>query len=206
MRLHKNPLSDGHWLPSVMSAPIRLAAVVPVRDARSPAWRGPLPRIRPSLLLCSVCLWPHPPDPPPARLPSLLEPHQITPAADAHRGLPTRTPSLHLPSLLRVSGHAHLLTHPSAQTTARGCPSAKPTPRNPAKSSSVPAPPCPGALTTPRGPPGGHQAQGHSHGPAWLPALWSNSSPTAVKVSKVTMLHEVASILADGLSPEPPKP
>ncbi|CAI9152559.1 unnamed protein product [Rangifer tarandus platyrhynchus] len=49
----------------------QLAAVVPVLDAWSPAWRGSLPRIRPSLLLlCSVCLWPHPPDPPPARLPS----------------------------------------------------------------------------------------------------------------------------------------
>ncbi|CAM9361182.1 unnamed protein product [Rangifer tarandus platyrhynchus] len=108
------------------------------------------------------------PCPPSFRSWSLIRSHL---AADGHRGLPTRTPSLHLPSLLRVSGNVHLLTHPSAQTTARGCPSAKPTPRNPAKSSSVPAPPCPGSLTTPRGPPGGHQAQGHSHGPASCPLV-----------------------------------
>ena len=140
----------------------------------------------------------------PAFLP-LLEPHQITPHC---RGPPGPAhPHPQPPSPLAPPGlWARAPAHPSLRPDhSSRLPFCQAHPQKPSKELLRAGPTLPGV---PDYSPGSSRGDTRVKATAtvWLPALWSNRSPTAAKASKVTMLHEVASILADRLSPEPPEP
>lgn len=187
--------------------PIRLAAVVPCwtpgpQPGDAPCHASVLFSFCSAASACGRTLLTHPL---PTFLP-LLEPHQITPHCRGPRGPAhphTQPPSPLAPPGLWACAPAHPSLCPDHSSRLPFC---QAHPQKPSEELFRAGPTLPGvpdlSLGSSRG-----DIRLKATATVRLPALWSNSSwSDSAKAWKVTMLHEVASIHADGLSPEPPEP